>query len=550
MGLWRYSWIILVLVLASPVQAQTPPLDRIVAESIGLDVPVVSMGWETTTRNGERVNTWVIPEDAAGWHQDSKMPGEGGNVVISGNNNTGAEVFRDIGELVVGDIITLHQGDTTHQYAVAHKLFLEDVGQPPAVRQANARWIGPIAEERLTLVSNWPYTNATAKVIIIAHPIDAEAGVLPSLADNPLTVPAPISSQLAPIPDTPRPALISRIVAPAIGLNSEIVEVGWKPVNREGQTVNVWEVADHAAGWHVDSSLPGEGGNVVLSGHHNVRGKVFRHLIDLTPGDAITLYQDGEPLYYNVINKVIVKEAGEPESVRRENARWIGPTDDERLTLVTCWPYHTNTHRLIVVAKPGPPPPELAQIDPLAVEGRTQPLDTAGSAAEGAVPAALFDSVPNGWTPPLEPLSRIVAPDINLDAPVTLARGQEPGADDSPIRTWTLPAAAAGWHADSALPGEGSNVVLSGYHNQGEAVFKTLVNLQQGDPVTLYAGSQAYAYQVVNKLILKDKGEPAVVRRANAQWIGPVDEERLTLVTGWPADDDTHNVIVIARPVP
>jgi LPXTG-site transpeptidase (sortase) family protein len=38
--------------------------------------------------------------------------------------------------------------------------------------------------------------------------------------------------------------------------------------------------------------------------------------------------------------------------VRQANARWIGPFNDERLTLVTCWPYTNNTHRVIVVAKP------------------------------------------------------------------------------------------------------------------------------------------------------------------------------------------------------
>jgi len=38
--------------------------------------------------------------------------------------------------------------------------------------------------------------------------------------------------------------------------------------------------------------------------------------------------------------------------VRRQNARWIAPTTDERLTLVTCWPYTGNSHRLIIVAKP------------------------------------------------------------------------------------------------------------------------------------------------------------------------------------------------------
>ena len=47
------------------------------------------------------------------------------------------------------------------------------------------------------------------------------------------------------------------------------------------------------------------------------------------------------------LGAVVIKEA-----VRRANAQWIAPTDDERLTLVTCWPYISNTHRLIIVAKP------------------------------------------------------------------------------------------------------------------------------------------------------------------------------------------------------
>jgi sortase A len=45
-------------------------------------------------------------------------------------------------------------------------------------------------------------------------------------------------------------------------------------------------------------------------------------------------------------------EEGEKSAVRLENASWIAKTSDERLTLVTCWPYDTNTHRLVVVASP------------------------------------------------------------------------------------------------------------------------------------------------------------------------------------------------------
>jgi len=49
---------------------------------------------------------------------------------------------------------------------------------------------------------------------------------------------------------------------------------------------------------------------------------------------------------------MILPERNEPVDTRLQNARWILPSADERLTLLTCWPYTTNTHRLIIVAIP------------------------------------------------------------------------------------------------------------------------------------------------------------------------------------------------------
>jgi sortase A len=71
-------------------------------------------------------------------------------------------------------------------------------------------------------------------------------------------------------------------------------------------------------------------------------------------GDKITLYVDGTSYEYLVTAKYILKEAGMPLRVRKKNAQWILPTGDERLTLVTCWPYEWpgNSHRVIVVARP------------------------------------------------------------------------------------------------------------------------------------------------------------------------------------------------------
>ncbi len=155
----------------------------------------------------------------------------------------------------------------------------------------------------------------------------------------------PDSGPLATSPPT-------RLVIPAIELDSEITPIGWKQVLHNGEFVSVWEVAEYAAGWHKNSALPGAGGNVVLSGHHNTKGEVFRYIVGLEPGDTITLYADEQPYTYTVESRFVVRDKGASAEKRRQNARWIGSFPDERLTMVTCWPYTNNTHRVIVIAKP------------------------------------------------------------------------------------------------------------------------------------------------------------------------------------------------------
>lgn len=98
--------------------------------------------------------------------------------------------------------------------------------------------------------------------------------------------------------------------------------------------------------------MPGHGGNIVLSGHHNLGIEVFRNLVALEEGNEIILRADNRDYYYVVTDRFILPERNVSEEQRRQNAQWIMPTVDEQITLVTCWPYNGNSHRLIVVAKP------------------------------------------------------------------------------------------------------------------------------------------------------------------------------------------------------
>jgi sortase A len=173
----------------------------------------------------------------------------------------------------------------------------------------------------------------------------------PLIVEEPLATPAAVESASASA-EAAIPSPITRIVAESISLDAQVIEVGWIQEIRSGVPTNIWTVADFAAGWHKNTALPGQGGNIVLSGHHNIKGEVFRYTIDLNVGDMVTLYMGDQPYYYTVVDKFIVKDKDEPDAVRRENAKWIGPFNEERLTLVTCWPYTNNTHRAIVIAKP------------------------------------------------------------------------------------------------------------------------------------------------------------------------------------------------------
>lgn len=143
-----------------------------------------------------------------------------------------------------------------------------------------------------------------------------------------------------------------RIVASAIGLDAPVIEIGWHLVERDGQMVSEWDVADHAAGFHRGSAYPGHVGNTVLSGHHNIRGEVFRNLVELQSGDMISLYVDRQEYPYVVRQVLIIPEKYASPEQKQENVQWIGHFPEERLTLVTCWPYTSNTHRVIVVADP------------------------------------------------------------------------------------------------------------------------------------------------------------------------------------------------------
>lgn len=144
-----------------------------------------------------------------------------------------------------------------------------------------------------------------------------------------------------------------RLLIPKLGIDVPVSRVKAIPKEVDGALYFQWEVPrGYEVGWHDTSAPLGQPGNTVLNGHNNIYGEVFRDLIELQPGEEIIIYDADQPYEYMITQREVLPENGQPIETRLQNANWINPTDDERITLVTCWPYATNANRLVVIAQP------------------------------------------------------------------------------------------------------------------------------------------------------------------------------------------------------
>ena len=144
-----------------------------------------------------------------------------------------------------------------------------------------------------------------------------------------------------------------RIVIQTIGVDAKIVTVGPTKLNDGGKVSLQWNAPNNSSvGWHNYSGHLGEGRNIVLNGHNNIYGSVFRKLYTLKAGDKIQLSAGALTVTYQVDEVLILQEKGVPLAARLRNARYIQPLQDDRLTVVSCWPETSNTHRVIVIARP------------------------------------------------------------------------------------------------------------------------------------------------------------------------------------------------------
>jgi hypothetical protein len=155
-----------------PLQQTTGPVRVQIAE-IGLDAPIIAMGWNVAVVDGIRTTVWDVPLDVAGWHINSAGAGGLGNTIVSGRQVEGAAVFAPLalGSVAPGQEVLLTDGD-----GIVFVYRITEVTDPIPVTGATpdelaraATYFAPTTDARLTLVTGWPDFTTTHRIFAVAE---------------------------------------------------------------------------------------------------------------------------------------------------------------------------------------------------------------------------------------------------------------------------------------------------------------------------------------------------------------------------------------------
>ena len=120
---------------------------RILIPAINVDAPIVEGDdWEAL-KKGVGHTVW------------SANPGERGNCVLSAHNDIYGEIFRDLAELKVGDVVQVETLSRTYRYSVEQTRIIK-----PTEVEVMAQTSTPV----LTLISCYPYGIDSHSIVVMA----------------------------------------------------------------------------------------------------------------------------------------------------------------------------------------------------------------------------------------------------------------------------------------------------------------------------------------------------------------------------------------------
>ncbi len=165
--------------------------------------------------------------------------------------------------------------------------------------------------------------------------------VIPSATPSPTPTSTPTSTPAPPV----------RIRIPYIAVNSSIVEIQPEIYKIDEEKIEArWPVPGYAVGYYFNSGRPGTKDNIVLTGHNNWLGEVFRDLYLLKINNEIILYTSQAEYRYIIHEIVIVPYRRNPAKGEEIVQSYSGSTSDEQVTLISCYPYLSNSDRIVIIA--------------------------------------------------------------------------------------------------------------------------------------------------------------------------------------------------------
>ena len=189
------------------------------------------------------------------------------------------------------------------------------------------------AEDLPTLVPT-PQIQLRDVVLPGGHVFDANGQVQFAINEIPEPLRGLVSEQiLVPIAARPQPTSETAIEIniPSLEINQTIVQG------------TDWEALKLGVGQLLNGVNPGDdSGNLVLSGHNDVYGEIFRHIDQLKPGDEFNIRTRTQLFTYRITESRIV----DPTDVSVLSSRGTATA-----TLISCYPYQVNNKRIIIFAE-------------------------------------------------------------------------------------------------------------------------------------------------------------------------------------------------------
>lgn len=188
-----------------------------------------------------------------------------------------------------------------------------------------------------------PTATPTGEVVTSGSPVNSPA----SNGGNAIPTANPYG-------DWPLPSWVEPrywISIPALNVEAPVIALAPRLVEEQGAMV--WRLPvpnSYSVAWDETSAEPGFVGNVILTGHNNLYGAVFGDLDKLTYGDEIAIWSEYGVFSYYVSDIQYLEYKDQPLEVRTSYTQWLSQTFDQRLTLISCWPRQTATHRIVIVA--------------------------------------------------------------------------------------------------------------------------------------------------------------------------------------------------------